>query len=140
MTVLGWVLLTLVGAVLLVALLLSSRIRTLTRRVGSFDCRLPVGDGTANDRVAAGIAQYGVGRLDWWRFWSLSIKPARSWNRSELVVLDRELIEMGGRTGIYLVRCECNGKEVRLQMSVAAYAGLTSWLEAAPPVSHGNVS
>ena len=139
MSVLGWVLLSLVGAVLLVVLLVSSRIRTLTRRVGSFDCRLPLSD-TVPDRVQAGIAQYGVGRLDWWRFWSLSIRPAKTWLRSELVILGREPIVVGGRSGIYLVRCRYRGEDLKLQMSVAAYAGLTSWLEAAPPASHGRVS
>ncbi len=139
MSFLSWVLLSLGGVVLLAALLVTSRIRTLTGRVGSFDCRLPVAEGT-NDRVTAGIAQYGVGRLDWWRFWSLSVRPARSWQRSELVIVGRETITVGGRTGIYLVRCEYRGASLHLQMSTAAYAGLTSWLESAPPVSHGNVS
>ncbi len=139
MSVLHWVLVSLGVVILLFALLLASRMRTLIRRVGSFDCRLPVADGT-NDRVRAGIAQYGVGRLDWWRFWSLSVRPARSWQRSELIILGRDPIVVGGRTGIYLVRCQHRGADLQLQMSTAAYAGLTSWLEAAPPSSHGNVS
>lgn len=138
MTVLGWVLLSL-GAVLLLVVLLASRLRTLTRRVGSFDCRLPVADDVP-DRVRAGIAQYGVGRLDWWRFWSLSPRPAKSWQRSELVIVTRTEVTIPGRTGIYLVRCAYRGEDLEMQMSMDAYAGLRSWLEAAPPASHGTVS
>ena len=139
MDTLGWVLLSLAGVVMLAAVLVSSRIKTLTRRVGSFDCRLPISPATP-DRVTAGIAQYGVGRIDWWRFWSLSVRPAHTWQREDLVVMSREIVHIPGRTGIYLVCCTYRGIPLELQMSVAAYAGLTSWLEAAPPSPSSRVS
>lgn len=74
------VLAILAGLLVLAAIVFSWRIRALTRRVGSFDCRLPIADAEA-DRVTPGIAHYGVGRIDWWRFWSLNLRPAKTWQR-----------------------------------------------------------
>ncbi|MGO1317786.1 MAG: DUF2550 domain-containing protein [Cellulomonadaceae bacterium] len=127
-----WVVAIIAGIVLIGAGLLTSRIRTLAHRVGSFDCRIESGT-----TVVQGIAHYGVRELYWWRLWSLSPRPARIWNRQELQIQDAEEIEVPGKTGIYRIRCRYRGTELSLQMSLAAFAGLTSWLEAAPPAAHG---
>ena len=110
----------------------ASRLSTLSGRVGSFVCGArPVAP--AGAVVVAGIAQYGAGRLDWWRAWSLSPRPARSWHRTELEVVGRSPLAVPGRPGLYLVHCRYRGVDFALTMSPEAYAGLTSWLEAAPP-------
>ena len=125
---LGLVLIALVAVLVLGA----SRLTTLSGRVGSFVCGArPVEP--AGAIVVAGIAQYGAGRLDWWRAWSLSPRPARSWRRSELELIARSPLVVPGRPDLYLVQCRYQEVDFALTMSPEAYAGLTSWLEASPP-------
>lgn len=110
----------------------ASRLSTLSGRVGSFVCGArPVSPPGA--AVVAGIAQYGAGRLDWWRAWSLSPRPTRTWQRAELEVVTRSLLAVPGRADLYLVQCRYRDTDFALTMSPGAFAGLTSWLEAAPP-------
>nr|WP_194720231.1 DUF2550 domain-containing protein [Cellulosimicrobium arenosum] len=119
----------LVAVAVLAGLAVVVRLRALTRRVGSFDCGLRTGAG-----VTQGIAHYCVGRIDWWRCWSFSVRPARSWSRHHLTIVGREPFEpSGSRPETYLVRCRYEGEELELTMPRAAYEGLASWLEAAPP-------
>lgn len=118
------------------------RLRTLDRRVGSFACALvstPTDTtyGSPNGGVRGGIAHYGVGRLDWYRRWALTLRADRTWARSDLVVDSRDLVP--GSSDRYRVQCTYRGKPLVLEMSVPAYAGLTSWLESAPPSDGGIV-
>jgi hypothetical protein len=137
MTYVGWIFAILAALVLVVAFFVASRLRSLGHRVGSFECSVvPVGP--SHPAPVKGIAHYGVGRLDWWRRWSLSPRPAESWSRGALEVVSRDLVE--GDDEQYVVRCSYQGDELVLIMSVQAYAGLTSWLESAPPSSHGAVA
>jgi hypothetical protein len=109
-----------------------SRLRTLSHRVGSFPCAArPLASPQASWTL--GIAQYAVGRIDWWRCWSLSPRPARSWLRERLVVTGRQPLDNAGQPGQYLVRCRYDGVEFELSLSAGAYSGLASWLESAPP-------
>ncbi|NLF06045.1 MAG: DUF2550 family protein [Actinomycetales bacterium] len=117
--------LLLVGA--LVVLLYRRRLGTLTGRVGSFACGLRP---ERHGEPVAGVAQYGVGRIEWWRGASLSPRPARTWHRVDLVVA--EWVEDPHRPGRVLVRCQHVEDEFELSLSRAACAGLVSWLEAAP--------
>ncbi len=133
--VLGAVLLAVVGVVLLYL----SRQRTLARRVGSFSCAMrPEGD-PATDRGHArpwrpGIAQYATGRLLWWRAVSLAPRPACTWSRSELTLVERIPVDAVDEHGqpLLLVRCRHGDDEFQLTMSAPACAGLVSWLEAGP--------
>lgn len=120
------------GGLLLAAFVLAavwtSRMRTLSGRVGSFEC----GCRTSEDPPAgwkAGIGQYGAERLYWWRSWSLALRPSRCWSRTALVIVSREPMEEPGRV---LVTCRAGDESFELTMSREAYAGLTSWIEAAP--------
>jgi len=124
----GLVVLVVLGALALGA----TRLQTLAGRVGSFVCGARAGQ-PGGDAWVAGVAQYGAGRLDWWRSWSLSPRPVHSWQRTEFVVTGRAPIPGAARTGLYLVQCQHRGVHFELTMSPEAYAGLTSWLEAAPP-------
>lgn len=112
-----------------------SRWQTLNRRVGSFTCAVRRGTGDAP--WVSGVAQYGAESLYWWRLWTLSPRPARTWSRSRLEVIERGALDGTSRLDrTLLVRCEIDGEQLDLVMSPEAYAGLTSWLEAAPPVGH----
>lgn len=119
-------------AVLVVAGLGVSRYRSLTHRVGSFRCSVRV-----RGRWRRGIAHYGARHLYWWRLRSLAPRPLHVWPRGDLEVLERTAVDPAAPPGgPYLVRCRVGAsEEVDLIMTPEAYAGLTSWLEAAPPVA-----
>ena len=130
--------LVLAALVLLVIGVLSlgaSRVRTLSRRVGSFECAFS----RATDPNApwiAGIGQYGADRLYWWRWWSLSPRPTRSWLRSRMFVIEHHAVaDARGYEGQLVVRCRTDDDTFDLLMSAEAYAGLASWLESAPPAA-----
>jgi len=116
----------------LFAILGAYRYRLLSHRIGAFTCDLRKGRQTGKEpqRFSPGVACYGIGRLDWFHAWSMSPVPAVSWPRELLEILQRE--PAPGRRGEYLVSCRCNGADFDLLMSASAYAGLASWLEAAP--------
>ncbi|HEY0186392.1 MAG TPA: DUF2550 domain-containing protein [Cellulomonas sp.] len=123
--------LLLVLAVVAAAGLGLSRWHSLTRRVGSFSCTL-----RRDPRWVPGVAHYGARSLYWWRLWSLAPRPEHVWPRGGIAVLDRHATDgSAGFSGPLLVRCRVESREVELVMSPEAYAGLTSWLEAAPPVA-----
>jgi hypothetical protein len=124
--------LLLVLALLVVGGLGVSRYRSLTHRVGSFRCSVRV-----RGRWRRGIAHYGARHLYWWRLRSLAPRPLHVWPRRGTEVLDRTAVDPGAAPGgPYLVRCRFgDGEEIELVMTPEAYAGLTSWLEAAPPVA-----
>lgn len=132
MAPLAWTALALLVAALLVVGLGVLRLRGLSRRVGSFPCQAR-GAGNPQAPFTLGIAHYGVGRIDWWRCWSLSLRPSRTWRRDALVVTGRVPLDHAGQHDQYLVRCRYDGVDFELTMSAGAYAGLASWLEAAPP-------
>ncbi|GAA4721391.1 DUF2550 domain-containing protein [Isoptericola chiayiensis] len=125
---LGVVLLVLV----LVALAGASRLRTLSHRVGSFQCSARAGS-RPQAAWSVGIAQYGAGRIDWWRCWSLAPRPARTWQRDRLAITGRVSLDQAGQPDLVLVRCRYDGTDFELTMSPGAYSGLASWLESAPP-------
>ncbi|MGV8977701.1 MAG: DUF2550 domain-containing protein [Cellulomonas sp.] len=113
----------------------TSRVRTLSRRVGSFECAFS----RATDPDApwiAGIGQYGAESLYWWRWWSLAPRPTRSWLRARTLVIEHHgVADARGYEGQIVVRCRTDDDAFDLLMSAEAYAGLASWLEAAPPAA-----
>jgi hypothetical protein len=128
----AWVVIAVLVVVALIVAAGVSRLHTLSRRVGSFPCAArPFGNPQAP--WSLGIAHYAVGRIEWWRCWSLSPRPARTWFRERLAVTGREPLDGWGPAGQYLVRCRYDGVDFELAVSPGAYAGLASWLEAAPP-------
>lgn len=132
-----WVLVILGLLLLATALVVVLRLRALDRRVGSFACAVVTAP-APTAVVRRGVAHYGVGRLDWWQRRSLGLRPDLTWSRDALEVRSRELLP--GSDDRYRVECGYRGEPLVLEMSVAAYAGLTSWLESAPPSTGGAVS
>lgn len=127
----AWLVLALVVPAAASLGLLVSRVRSLGRRIGSFECALRRG---GRSGWTGGIASFGLDRLDWYRLLSFSLRPAQSWSRSELRIVDRAVrLSAGKRTSIVEANCCSRDAEFTLAMSEQAYAGLTSWLEAAPP-------
>lgn len=124
------------GALVLVAVtvvaLFVSRQSTLSGRVGSFTCGLRADD--VDGPWTNGIAQYATGRLVWWRVLSLAPRPARTWSRADLTLLERSGTDEVDHLGQQLVRVRCShGDETfQLLMTAPACAGLVSWLESGP--------
>ena len=87
MTPPAWIAIGLLVAALVVVGLGAFRLRALTHRVGSFECGARA---TGDSSWTLGVAHYGVGRIDWWRCWSLAFRPARTWARHDLVITGRE--------------------------------------------------
>nr|WP_297423316.1 DUF2550 family protein [uncultured Actinotalea sp.] len=125
------------GALLLVVgVLLAmfwSRQSTLSRRVGSFSCGLRP-DGGAEGSWSTGIAHYTSSRLVWWRLLSLWPRPAASFSRAELTIVERVVLEELDERGqpLLLVRCVHGDDRFQALMSAPACAGLVSWLESGP--------
>lgn len=83
------------------------------------------------------MARYETDRLDWFRVFTLTPRPDRSWVRSEVKVLDRRDL-VGAEVhavfpGWIVVRCEYRDTILDLAMSEAAYNGFATWLESGPP-------
>ena len=117
--------------VVLVGLFLS-RQRTLTQRVGSFGCAVRTDASTAT--WVDGIAQYAATELRWWRALSLVPRPARSWPRERVEIVERVVLETTDGWGRPMVRARVRVGDTsfEIELSSAAYSGLISWLEAGP--------
>jgi hypothetical protein len=129
-----WIAIAVLGALALVLAAGISRLRTLSRRVGSFNCAARA-TGNPEGSWTPGIAQYAVGRIEWWRCWSLSPRPARTWPGAgrgfpRPTPLDPDERGQGDH---YLVQCRYDGLDFELDLAAGDYFGLASWLEAAPP-------
>ena len=146
----GEVLAGVVAAVLLVGAALVVRLRSLTRRAGTFDCALRAVDERAEADGAAGaegpwslgVARTGSDGVRWWRSRSLSPRPRWSAPRA-LVEVERLGDGAPGsedETAVVLVRCRSGGRAVDLAMNDDAYTGFAAWLESLPPRDRGAVA
>jgi hypothetical protein len=116
----------------------------LSRDVGTFDCSMRrESHAHVTGRWVLGLARYERDRLDWFRVFAFSLRPARSLERSRLVILGSHAPQ-GPEShtvlpGWVVVRCAYGARTVELAMSEPAYNGLAAWVESAPPGQHVNV-
>jgi len=144
----GWqVLLDSAGVVLLLVigygLLLVVRRRVLSRHGGTFELSVRIGvrgqEPQAGRGWILGLGRYRDERLEWFRIFSPSPRPRRSWLRSDLTITGQR--EPSGQEafalygGHLVVECRTPGGPVELAMSPSALTGFSSWLEAGPPGS-----
>lgn len=134
--------LTLVAVLLVIVLVLLLAIVVrrylLTRDLGSFDCSLRrEHGGHSTGRWMLGVARYGSDRLDWYRLFSMSPRPWRSFARARLMILEQRRPQGGEAysvmAGAVIVRCAYGTLVLELAMTELAYNGLSTWLESAPP-------
>jgi len=126
--------------VLLPLVVLALRRRWLARQGGTFECSLRLVTSTPGAGWALGVARYNEENLEWFRFFSFSFRPRRSFLRQDVnVVEDREpdsleavSLYVGQRVVGIQDRSTDQG-QVYLAMSSESLTGLLSWLEAAPP-------
>lgn len=140
MNQLGFAFIVLAGVFLLVVVslcLFGVRRIVLRRTWGTVDASIS----TANNRWAMGVCRYQESDLEWVRLLSLSPLPAKTMKRNKIVLLGRreptetELTRVPPGTVIVMLSYE--GQDVLLAMKFAAYAGLSSWLEAGPQPGSG---
>lgn len=144
----GW----LVGvlAVLLVALLAAAalvalplRRRWLARDGGLFECSVRLKTETPGAGWVLGMARYNAEMLEWFRFFSYSSRPRKSFLRTRVRVLasrDPDAVEaVALYAGQRIVELEeqgprqSHGQPWQLAMADDSLTGFLSWLEAAPP-------
>lgn len=137
-------LLVLIAALAAAALAaLPLRRRWLAREGGLFECSVRLSRSTPGAGWALGMARYNAEMLEWFRFFSYSSKPRKSFLRNEVRVLnDREpdpVEAVALYTGQRVVELEEQGpgeesaQPWEIAMSAESLTGFLSWLEAAPP-------
>ena len=128
--------LLLVLAVLLL-LLLAGRRRWLARSGGTFECSLRLRSAVAGAGWVLGVGRYHGGQLEWFRFFSFSVRPRETFPRGQVRVVDSrepDAIEAVSLTAESRILALEVGPQTReLAMSEDSVVGLLAWLEAAPP-------
>jgi hypothetical protein len=138
----GWQwLLDSAGVVLLLVvcygLLLVVRRRVISRHGGTFELSVRVRSTQAGRGWVLGLGRYRAERLEWFRIFSPSPRPRRTWLRSQLTITGQreptgpEAFALYG--GHVVVECRTPTGPVELAMSPSALTGFSSWLESGPP-------
>lgn len=132
-----------VAVLLCVGLLvgLAGRRRLLARDGGAFECSARLRRATPGTGWVLGLARYSEDTLEWFRFFSFSVRPQRRFVRGEVVVVQTREPDAGEAVALYagqqvlvLSDHEHGRSEYsELAMSPDSLTGLMSWLEAAPP-------
>lgn len=114
------------------------RRRVLSRHGGTFELSYRVRSDRAGRGWLLGIGRYSGETLEWFRIFSLSPRPKRTWDRSALTYHgcrdaggDEEMSLYPDHLVIELT--EPDGSELALAMSRASLTGFQAWLEARPP-------
>jgi hypothetical protein len=123
--------------VLLYGFALVVRRRWISRHGGTFEFSVRVRSTRAGRGWVLGVGRYSSDALEWFRVFSLSLRPKRVFRRSELEYVGRR--EAGGveayslYSGHIVVLCRTPTGELEVAMSPEALTGFLAWLEAAPP-------
>ena len=129
------------GAVLVLVLLyglaLVVRRRLLSRHGGTFELSCRVRSERAGRGWLLGLGRYSGDSLEWFRIFSLSPRPKKTWPRGTLDYTGRRDAEGSERMSLYpdhlVVQCESPDGLLELAMAPSSLMGFQSWLEAAPP-------
>ncbi len=124
-------------ALVLVAVYLIVRRRLLARSGATFELSHRVRVTRPGRGWVLGLGRYRDDSLEWFRLFSLAVRPASTWRRSDLTVVHRRPVQGVEELELYddavVVECRYGGAAVELAMTEAALTGLLAWLEAAPP-------
>ena len=125
--------------VLAYGLALIVRRRVLSRHGGTFELSYRIRSTRAGRGWLLGLGRYSGDTLEWFRIFSLSPRPKRSWARSELTYGGRRETEGAEQMSLYpdhvVVVCRTPAGGVELAMGPSSLMGFQSWLEAGPPGS-----
>ena len=133
--------LTLVLLLLVPVLFLGIRRRWLSRQGGLFECSVRLSTETPGTGWALGVARYSGDNLEWFRAFSVSLRPRLLFPRSQLRAGNQREPDPIEAVLLYddqrILRLELtDGRSCEVAMAVASLTGLLSWLESAPPGSH----
>ncbi|MCB0911964.1 MAG: DUF2550 domain-containing protein [Propionibacteriaceae bacterium] len=133
-----WVALALVLVLLVPVVFLGVRRRWLSRQGGLFDCSVRLSSKSPGSGWALGVARYSGDNLEWFRVFSISLRPRLIFPRSQAragTQRDPDPIE-----SVFLYDEQrvltlelADGRSWELAMTSASLTGLLSWLESAPP-------
>jgi hypothetical protein len=131
----------LAGLVAISLLLLAVRRRWLDRPGATFDCSLRLRITTPGAGWVLGVGRYSEGILEWFRYFSYSLRPKMVFPRRNVRVLETRMPDpveaVALSAGEKVLRLEMQDghseAEWELAMSQDSLTGLLSWLEAAPP-------
>lgn len=116
------------------------RRRVIARHGGTFELSHRVHTSRTPGRGwVLGIGRYSGESLEWFRIFSLTPRPGRSWDRADLEYASRRepqgIEAVSLYSGHVVVRCTTASGPVDFAMSPAALMGFSAWLEAMPPGS-----
>lgn len=139
-------LLDICGALLLLCVLYGAglivRRRLLSRHGGTFELSCRLRSSTAGRGWVLGMGRYSGETLEWFRIFTLSHRPKRSWRRDELSYDGRRQPAGTEQASLYpdhlVIRCQSPDGLVELAMSVSSLTGFQAWLEAKPPGADWN--
>lgn len=129
----------LVVLVLLLALALALvlRRRWIARDGGTFELSFRMRSVSPGRGWVLGIGRYSGEELEWFRIFSLSPRPRRSWHRKTLEYVgsrDPEGIEtMSLYPDHVVVSCRAPEGQVEFAMSRPSLTGFQAWAESGPP-------
>ncbi|MGO1384227.1 MAG: DUF2550 domain-containing protein [Arachnia sp.] len=118
------------------------RRRWLTGQGGLFDCAYRISDGVPGTGWVLGLARYREDRLEWFRAFSLGMRPSVSMRRSMTTYVHQrpasglEEVVLFENSHVILLRDRLSEREERFAMDGDTTMGLITWLESAPPGSH----
>lgn len=121
---------------------LYSRRRWLTGQGGLFDCAYRVVDGVPGSGWVLGLARLRGDRLEWFRAFSLGLRPAKFFQRGTTTYVHQrpasglEQVVLFENSQVVSLRDRVTGREHCLAMEGDTSMGLITWLESAPPGSH----
>jgi hypothetical protein len=142
----GWlgvveILVVLAALVAISLLTLTVRRRWLDRLGGTFDCSVRLRTRNPGAGWVLGVGRYSEGILEWFRFFSYSLRPRMVFPRRSVRVLETRMPDPVEAVALNadekVLRLEIQDgraeSEWELAMSEDSLTGLLSWLEAAPP-------
>lgn len=125
--------------VLLYGVALIVRRRVLSRNGGTFELSYRVRPEKAGRGWLLGLGRYSGENLEWFRIFSLSPRPKRTWARSGLGYDGRREPAGVEQMSLYpdhvVICCHTAEGKIELAMGPSSLMGFQAWLEAAPPGS-----
>ncbi|MDT7546465.1 MAG: hypothetical protein QOE99_2575 [Actinomycetota bacterium] len=116
---------------------LSLRRRVLARGGGTVELSLRLKDGADGRGWVLGVGRFDGDSLQWYRVFSLAMRPRRTLSRRDLSVLRRREPDSNERfallSGAVVMECRSSAGTVDLAMVPSAVTGFLAWLEARPP-------
>lgn len=138
----GWLLVLDVLGILL-ALLLSAgvglvvRRRLIARHGGTFEMSLRATTAPVGRGWVLGLGRYTGDSLEWFRIFSLSLRPKVVWRRDEITYERRRAPEGAEQLSLYadhvVVECVTPQGHTELAMTESSVTGFQSWVESGPP-------